>query len=138
MQALLDTDIILDLVLERIPFVISAEALVEAYEQGRFTAYVAPITPINVFYIVRKARGGEAAREAIKMIIDGFNICPVDHTILESAYLLPMADFEDAVQLATALADSLDCIVTRNTTDYVATMLPIYRPDEFLQQLSLS
>ncbi len=50
MLALLDTDVILDLVLERTPFVAAAEALVEAHEHGRFSAYIAPITPVNVFY----------------------------------------------------------------------------------------
>lgn len=58
MRALLDTDVILDLVLERSPWADDAEVLVEAHERGLFDAYLAPITPVNVFYIVRKLRNG--------------------------------------------------------------------------------
>ncbi|HSH79125.1 MAG TPA: PIN domain-containing protein [Herpetosiphonaceae bacterium] len=133
MLALLDTDVILDLVLDRTPFVAAAEALVEAHEQGRFSAYIAPITPVNVFYIVRKNKGAEIAREAITAIIDGFYVCPLDLTVLQSATVLPLTDFEDAVQLAAALASGLDAIVTRNIVDYAGAPLPVYRPDEFLK-----
>ncbi len=135
MRALLDTDVILDLVLERTPFVADAEALVEAHDQGLFSAYIAPITPVNAFYIVRKIKGAVIAREMVTTIIDGFYVCPLDLTVLQSAGILPLADFEDAVQLAAALASGLDAIVTRNVADYAGATLPVYRPNEFLKLL---
>ena len=133
MRALLDTDVILDLVLDRTPFVADAEALVEAHEQGRFVAYIAPITPVNVFYVVRKIKGAVVARDAVTAVVEGFSICPLDRTVLQSANGLPLADFEDAVQLAAALGSSLDAIVTRNVADHTGAALPIYSPDEFLK-----
>ncbi len=132
MRALLDTDVILDLVLERVPFVDDAQAIVEAHEQGRFDAYIAPITPVNVFYIVRKQRGPEVAHEVVKSIVEGFHVCPLDLDVLHSARELPLTDFEDAVQLAAAVTSNLDAIVTRNVTDYAGATLPVYTPDEFL------
>ena len=109
--------------------------LVNAHEQGRFTAFVAPITPVNVFYIVRKSKGTEIARQAVTTIIGRFHICPLDHAVLESAGLLPLVDFEDAVQLAAAIASELDAIVTRNISDYAGAAIPVYTPTQFLQQL---
>jgi predicted nucleic acid-binding protein len=135
MRALLDTDVILDLALERDPFVGAAEALVNAHEQGQFDAYIAPITPVNVFYIVRKTKGIAAARQSVSTIVDGFHICPIDEGVLKSANLLPLKDFEDAVQVAAAVASGLDAIITRNVDDYAGAPIPVYSPDDFLRQL---
>lgn len=53
MRVLLDTNILLDLFLERDPFVEDAAAIVAYHEAGRFTGYVSAITPVNLFYITR-------------------------------------------------------------------------------------
>jgi predicted nucleic acid-binding protein len=60
----LDTDVILDLVLERDPFVAVAVAPVDAHEHKQFDAYIAPSTLINVFYIIRKLTGAVIAHQA--------------------------------------------------------------------------
>ncbi len=46
-----------------------------------------------------------------------------------------MPDFEDAVQLAAAMASGLDAIVTRNGDDYTLAPIPILTPTEFLRVL---
>ena len=61
MQVLLDTNVILDLFLAREAFVDDAALLWQAHEQNRLTAYVSGITPVNLFYIGRKLKGGEVA-----------------------------------------------------------------------------
>lgn len=65
MQVLIDTDVVLDLLLKRQPFFADAFALWQAADQGRFERYVAAITPINVFYIARKANGAAAAHRVV-------------------------------------------------------------------------
>ena len=55
---------------------------------------------------------------------------------MQSALKLPLADYEDAVQLASALAYQLDAIVTRDPDDFAGASLPIYSPADFLKQLS--
>jgi predicted nucleic acid-binding protein len=57
MRALIDTNILLDLLLDRPPFADGAEAIWEACRDSRFDGYVSAISLINVFYIVRKAHG---------------------------------------------------------------------------------
>lgn len=51
MRVLLDTDVILDLLLDRAPFADAAAALWLAHEREQLNAYIAAITPINLFYI---------------------------------------------------------------------------------------
>ncbi len=134
-RALLDTDVILDLVLARDPFVDAAAELWLAHEQRRFAAYVAPITPINVFYIVRKIKGAAVAREAVDILVTTLHVCAIDQQVLRSALTVPMTDYEDTVQVATAISHQLDAIVTRNTSDYTNAAIQIFSPVDFLKQL---
>jgi predicted nucleic acid-binding protein len=52
-RVLIDTNIILDLLLEREPFVETEIALFEQIEQGNLEGYVAATTVTNIFYIIR-------------------------------------------------------------------------------------
>jgi predicted nucleic acid-binding protein len=60
-KILIDTNVVLDLLLEREPFVENAIALFEQIEQGKLEGYIAATTIINIFYIIRKAEGREVA-----------------------------------------------------------------------------
>ena len=135
MNALLDTDVVLDLVLARNPFVIEAAAIWLANEQGRFVAFIAPITPVNVFYITRRSRDVATARKAVRDLLASLNIAPLSQHDLHVAEALSMADFEDAVQVAAALAASCEAVVTRNGSDFMGAPLPIFTPEAFLDQL---
>lgn len=136
MRVLLDTDVILDLLLDRAGFAEHAAALWEAHEQGRLEAYVSAITPVNVFYIARKLKGIETARQAVIELLATLRVCPLDQAALEKALTLPFSDYEDAVQLASALANRLDALITRNLEDYKNAALPVFSPSEFLARLS--
>jgi predicted nucleic acid-binding protein len=65
MRALLDTNAVLDFLLDRPTFAEAAAAIWEALVQKRFAGYVAAITPINLFYIARKLKGAEMARATV-------------------------------------------------------------------------
>lgn len=117
MRVLLDTDVILDLLLDRPGFADDAAAIWEANEQGRLDAYISAITPVNVFYIARKIRDAERAKQAVIELLTSLRICPIDQSAFQTALSLPMADYEDAVQLASAMLSQLDALITRNLDD---------------------
>jgi predicted nucleic acid-binding protein len=131
MRVLFDTDVVLDVIAERVPFAAAASELLDFSEQGLFEAYISAITPINIFYIARKAKSSGDLRQAIEHLLRTVRVCPVDHMALAS----PIADYEDAVQHASAAAVGLDAIVTRNLADYKNAALPVYSPTSFLNQL---
>jgi predicted nucleic acid-binding protein len=135
MRVLLDTDVVLDVLADRQPFAIEAAVLWLAHEQGRLEAYISPITPINIFYILRRQLGTTQARQLVGRLLRTVPVCPLDQTILKRADELPMADFEDAVQAAAAEAAGFDAVITRNTKDYASAPLPIFTPAEALGQL---
>ncbi|HEX8177928.1 MAG TPA: PIN domain-containing protein [Pyrinomonadaceae bacterium] len=135
MRALLDTDVVLDVILARAPFASAAGQLLDLSEQGAFEAYISAITPINIFYIARKAKSTSALQEALVRLLQTVRVCPLDHTILINALVSPFTDYEDAVQHLCALTAGLDVLITRNLDDYKNANLPVFSPADFLKQL---
>ena len=135
MRVLIDTNIVLDLLLERSPFVYMATALFEQIEQGRLVGDVTATTITNLFYILRKAEGRDVALAAIRQLLMGLHLCTVDRQTIETAIDLDLTDFEDGVQLACAIFNQLDGIVTRDRNDFSPSTIPIYTPIELLNQL---
>ncbi len=135
MNALLDTDVVLDILLQRQPFVTDAAAIWLAHENGDFRAFISGITPVNVFYILRKATSIVTAQHAVRTLLDTVSICVIDAAVLQAACRSPIIDFEDAVQHESAVAGRLDAIVTRDLQHYRDASLPVYSPADFLRQL---
>lgn len=135
MKILIDTNVVLDLLLEREPFVENAILLFEQIEQGNLEGYIAATTITNIFYIVRKTEGREVAIAAVNRLLIGLQFCAVDRQTIETALSLALKDFEDSIQLACAMLSQLDAIVTRDRKDFIGSKLPIYSPTELLNQL---
>lgn len=135
MRVLIDSDIYLDYVLQRTPFETDANEIFELLAQEKIIAFVCALTPATVFYFTRKAKGIGGAYAAINDLLLTANICTVDLDVLRDAEKLGFSDYEDAVQCASAMAENLDVIVTRNTKDYVKSPIKVYSPTEFLYAL---
>ena len=132
MRVLLDTNVILDLLLDRAGFVEEATAIWDAGNSGQIEIFIAAITPTTIFYIARKKKGADVARQYIADILAATQICPLHQQVFLAAETLQFNDYEDAVQVASALFSRLDCIVTRDQKDFKNSPLPIYSPSEFL------
>jgi predicted nucleic acid-binding protein len=138
MRVLLDSDVIFDFLLERQPFFPVARELMLLNTSGEFEGYISSITPVNLFYHGRKIVGAVKIRAGIADLLKLVRVCPIDHVSLEQALSLPFADYEDAVQHASAASSALDAIVTRNVGDYKNASLQVFTPDAFLQHLKAS
>lgn len=136
MKVLIDTNIVLDLLLEREPFVEEAIALFELVEAGQVRGYIAATTITNIFYIVRKAQGREAALQAVSRVMTGLEICAVDRATIAQALASNLKDFEDGIQFACAVLNQLDAITTRDTSDFSGVSLPVWSIAELQAQLS--
>lgn len=136
MRVLFDTDIVLDFLLEREPFMAEALVLFNAHDQKKIDAYVSAITPTNIFYIVRKKAGLDKAREAVAAVLATLEVCAVDKHVLSGASKLPISDFEDSVQVSSAMNANLDAVVTRNLNDFKNSPLPVYSPSDFIALLA--
>jgi predicted nucleic acid-binding protein len=102
-RVFIDTNVVLDFLLEREPFVEDAVKLFAKIDAGEIIGFIAATTITNIYYIIRKAAGVKVAQDAISQILTDLHICTVDRNILEAAVALNFQDFEDAVQYACAI-----------------------------------
>lgn len=65
MQILLDTNVILDLLLKRSKWLEAAQTIWEAHVAGRVRIFISASSVTDIYYLVRKLAGLEAARVAI-------------------------------------------------------------------------
>ena len=133
MRVLLDTNVVLDFVLERAPYFEAAAELFELIAAGTVRGFVSGITPINVYYVGRKFVGREKARSRVRDLLIVLETCPITSAALNDALALPFKDYEDAVQHASAIETGLDAIITRDLDDYQNSVLPVFAPVDFLQ-----
>jgi predicted nucleic acid-binding protein len=126
----IDTNIVLDFLLEREPFVEDAAKLFAKIDAGEIAGFIAATTITNIYYIIRKAAGVTVAQDAISQILTDLHICAVDKNILETAVALNFRDFEDAVQYACAMKSMVDVIVTRDVSGFLGSEIPVISPGE--------
>ena len=131
---LLDTDVLIDIALDRRPHSEPASELLDRIERGAHSAYVAWHTVSNFYYLVASSRGGTNARDFIVDLTRFVEVAPTDTQALHYAAELPMADFEDAMQVAAARSCGARCIVTRNIKDFARSPIPAITPQEALTQ----
>ena len=135
MIALLDTDVLLDVALDRAPHVQSAAELLDAFENRMATAFIAWHSISNFYYLTRPSQG---SLETKVLLLDLARFVRVAQTTTESllyAAQLEMNDFEDAMQVAAAAACEADVIVTRNLRDYRRSPIRAAEPRDVLQEL---
>ncbi len=132
MKILIDTNVILDIVLERQPFVEDAEKLLDMAQQANFELFLTATTITDLYYIARKAKGKEIALNFIMDLMKFMEIASVDKDVVMQALQSDLADFEDAIQENSAKKENINIIVTRNEQDFKDSDLEIYTPKSFL------
>jgi predicted nucleic acid-binding protein len=135
MRVLFDTNIVLDVLLERIPWHAEADTLFEAARQGKLSVSVTTLSIANVFYVGRRLAGLEKAIQVVQDCLSAFDILPVERRTLEAALLLPGSDFEDKIQIVTAIDANLEGIITRDPAGFAASPIPIFSPQELLKKM---
>ena len=118
MIVLLDTDVIIDVALDRTPYSEPAAALLDRLEQEPRSAYVAWHSIANFYYLVRPTRGHGRTKDFILDLLNFVEVARTGTRDLTLAARLDMKDFEDAMQVAAALACNANVIATRNVGDY--------------------
>jgi predicted nucleic acid-binding protein len=134
-RVLLDTNVALDLFLEREPWFTQARPLWDAREAGQLIACLSASALTDVYYISRKQVDVERAKQVVEVCLHGFEIIPVDLAVLQTALTLPGNDFEDNVQIACALARGIDLIVTRDIQGFQHSSVPAIEPASIADHL---
>lgn len=140
MRVFLDTNILLDLLLERNGYQASAR-LFEGQDQGRWELCVSILTMVNVAYVYRKGAGIVDVIPNMKYLSMLLDVLPMSSYTLETGLYLRGKDFEDVLQYICASEGGCDAIITRNEKDFVIndglkevpSHIPVYSPEDFLK-----
>jgi len=135
LRLLIDINILLDVVLERKPWVEDATALLDAIAKGQADGYVASHTIPTVYYVVARERSRAAATTATSDLLQLLTVVPLSNAGFQRALALSLKDFEDAAQAAACLEVGADCLVTRNPTDYHSAPVTLRSAGEALALL---
>ena len=127
----LDTNVILDFFLEREPFYYDAPKLWAACEEGAVDGYVSALTINNVHYIAQRIKNPTTAMIAVRGILDVFNVVPLDKELLRRAADLHDRDYEDDIQLQSAVKAGCSHLFTRDPTHFHSKAIAIVPPSSF-------
>jgi predicted nucleic acid-binding protein len=136
-KVLIDTNIVLDIALNRKPFVEHAALLWRLAEQKEITACLSNTSITDIFYIVRKHAGQEKARAFIADILDTFSLADIDEEGFREALHSDMNDFEDAVQYVICMHNDCDALATRNKADF-GDRPNVFDPAELIERIKVS
>jgi len=129
---LIDINILLDVLQMRKPFYEASARLLALVEIGQIKGYIAAHSITTLFYLIQKDLSSAQARANITSLLQFLEIAPVDQNTIEQALNLDYRDFEDAVQMISALQCKAEYLITRNAADYQPALLPVIQPVDFL------
>ncbi|MBN1907428.1 MAG: PIN domain-containing protein [Deltaproteobacteria bacterium] len=132
MKVIIDTNIILDVLLERIPFFKPAVEIFCLVEDSKIEAFICATTVTTIDYLLTKSLPVKKARTALSHIISLFEIAPVNRPVIERALNSRITDFEEAVLEESGKIAGADCIITRNVKDFKYASIKVFEPIEFL------
>ena len=138
MKVLLDTNIIIDIALERQPYFTNSETIFAFVEQGQIEGYISASTISDLYYIIRKQKGRDLTIEFLQEILTFCQIATVNQAVITMAFTTNFKDFEDAIQYSTAVVNQLDAIITRNPQYFPVVTLRILTPDQLIEDLTNS
>ena len=136
MRLFLDTNVMLDLLCERKPYYDVAAKLMVLKEEGLVQIIVASLSFVTCHYVMSKTIGKISASEMLKKFRILCEVAEVDEINIDKSLFSKFTDFEDAVQYFSALKANADCVITRNSKDFILSEIPIFSPQEFLSSIN--
>ncbi len=133
MVVLVDTNVVMDFLVNREPYADDAVKIVDLCSKKQVTGYLAAHTISNLFYILRKEFSVSQRREMLGALCKVFEISGMDRRkILDALKNEEFDDFEDCLQMECALEIGAEYIITRNCPDFADSDIPAIEPSGFL------
>ena len=131
----LDTNVILDLLGERVPFYDAIAKVATLADQKKLTLIVSPLSFTTVDYVLNKYETSESVLNKLRKFKIICQLCEVNDEIIDKALNSNFKDFEDAVQYFTAQQSNCSVIITRNGKDFKNSTIPIMTAEEYLSSI---
>lgn len=128
----IDINVILDVALTREPHLISSQKILSYIERKEAVGYTSAISFTTIYYLIQKETNPKKALSYTRDLLKLISVVEVNKKTLERGFELEAKDFEDSIQMACAETCQANYIITRNTTDYKNSLIPIISPAEYL------
>ena len=135
-SVLIDSDIILDSLLNRQPFSDNSSKILSLCEKKKINGFITGVMIANIYYLLKKEHDSQRILATIKRLLTFLDILVIDKKMILAAIDSEFADFEDAIQNFSAENNgSITAIITRNIKDYKKSKLSVLTPEMFLSTL---
>ena len=133
MNVLIDTNVILDDILNRVPLAETARKITQMATNDEIVGYLTANCLTDIFYIVTKNKDENVARKTIKNLLLVFSVVGIDGDDCQNAINFPISDFEDALVVVCAEKANLEYIITNDKEflDLDDLGVPAIRPSDF-------
>jgi predicted nucleic acid-binding protein len=135
MKVLVDTNVVLDVLLDRKPFSEMSSRVLGEIEKSRVEGVLCATTVTTLDYLLGQTVSRTEARKTLRGLIRLFEIAPVTRAVIEGAFESQVTDFEDAVLVQSGKLLNVDAVVTRNPKDFRKAGLLALEPPEFIALL---
>ena len=132
----LDTNIMLDLLGERIPFYNPIAKIATLADKGQISIVVSALSYATVNYFLTKYENSEKAKEKLKKFKIISEVCDLNEQIIEKGLNSNFKDFEDSLQYYSALDSGCIILITRNAKDFKDSNIPLMTADEYLKSIN--
>lgn len=133
----IDTNVMLDLLGERIPHYDSIAKIATLADKGDVSIIVSAISYATAFYLLRKFESTEKLKEKLRKFKIISEVSDLDDTVIEKGLISKFSDFEDSLQYHCALKADCSIILTRNQKDFKGSEIPVMSADEYLKSIKL-
>lgn len=135
MKVLIDTNVVLDVLLDRRPHSADSAQIFRLVEEGRLQGFLCATTVTTIDYLLLQSLSRSDARKHLAQLIRLFDIAAVNRAVIEGAMQSRIADFEDAVLEQAAVLAGAEAIITRNAKDFAHGTVDVLDPRQCLVQL---
>lgn len=136
MKALFDTNVVLDLLLDRDPWSEVAADLFAFVEEGTIEGVLGATTITTIHYLATKVSDPDSARNQIRKLSALFTIAPVGRSVIDAALSAKMDDFEDAVLCEAGRQAGATIAVTRDAKGFKKALgMTILTPQELAAEI---
>jgi predicted nucleic acid-binding protein len=132
MKALLDLNVLLDVIQNRLPHYADSARVFSAARSGEFDALIPFHAVTTIFYLIERAQDATTANQTVDWLLQHFDVPMADKSTLLHARKLKLQDFEDAVVAIVAARHGCDFIVSRNAVDFSTSPVKAISPADFL------
>jgi len=134
-RVLVDTNVVLDVLLDRRPHSVDSLQVFKLIEESRIEGLLCATTITTIDYLLTQSLNRNDARTHLAQLIRLFDIASVNRAVIEGAMKSRIADFEDAVLEQAALQSGAEAIITRNAKDFAKGAVKVLDPKQFLVQM---